>query len=87
MQEATPGTDLHRPIPGVGVFKVFKFVERRPVRIKVWESQIMEYNHLSLVLTSSDVFPLSCLLRPFFGHYIIASTETQLPVGVHAPDG
>ena len=32
------------------------------MRIMVLESQIMEYNHLSLVLTSSDVFPLSWLL-------------------------
>ena len=56
----------------------------------VWESQIMEYNHLSLVLTSSDVFLLSCLLSAHKLKAILwslASTVTQLPVGVHVPDG
>jgi len=60
------------------------------VGIMVWESQIMEYNHLSLVLTSSDVFLLSCFLSAHKLKAILwslASTETQFPVGVHVPDG
>ena len=63
------------------------------MRNMVLESQIMEYNHLSLLflhLVMCFLYPgfwVLINLRPFFGHFIIASTETQLPVGVHVPDG